>query len=161
MVTGWTDFSATRPGFVGPVVIALLVKWTGGWSGALLGIALAGLFAGGAVAVRASGAAVATAGRPSLTPGRKHRLKEQQQWAKYEIRPMPVQISTEIVALLGEDRDRDHRALRHWGFCNRAIHALLPGRRIAGTAVTAGRCPAPIPRCCTTPLACCGPAISW
>ena len=43
VVTGWTNFLGNSSGFVGPVVIALLVKWTGGWSGALLGIALAGL----------------------------------------------------------------------------------------------------------------------
>ena len=42
VVTGWTNFLGNSSGFVGPVVIALLVKWTGGWSGALLGIALAG-----------------------------------------------------------------------------------------------------------------------
>ncbi len=43
VVTGWTNFLGNSSGFVGPVVIALLVKWTGGWSGALLGIALAGV----------------------------------------------------------------------------------------------------------------------
>lgn len=42
VVTGWTNFLGNSSGFVGPVVIALLVRWTGGWSGALLGIALAG-----------------------------------------------------------------------------------------------------------------------
>jgi len=46
LVTGWTNFLGNASGFVGPVVIALLVKWTGGWSGALLGIALAGLCGG-------------------------------------------------------------------------------------------------------------------
>ncbi len=43
VVTGWTNFLGNASGFVGPVLIALLVRWTGGWSGALLGIALAGL----------------------------------------------------------------------------------------------------------------------
>jgi ACS family glucarate transporter-like MFS transporter len=43
IVTGWTNFLGNASGFVGPVLIALLVQWTGGWSGALLGIALAGL----------------------------------------------------------------------------------------------------------------------
>lgn len=42
-MTGWTNFLGNASGFVGPLMIALLVKWTGGWSGALLGIALAGL----------------------------------------------------------------------------------------------------------------------
>ena len=49
---------------------------------------------------------------------------------------MPVQISTEIVALLEKTETATIGHWRHWGFCNRAIHALLPGRRIAGTAVT-------------------------
>jgi ACS family glucarate transporter-like MFS transporter len=44
VVTGWANFLGNASGFVGPVMIALLVRWTGGWSGALLGIALAGLF---------------------------------------------------------------------------------------------------------------------
>ena len=56
--------------------------------------------------------------------------------AKYQIGPMPVQISTEIVALLEKTETATIGHWRHWGFCNRAIHALLPGRRIAGTAVT-------------------------
>ncbi len=43
IVTGWTNFLGNSSGFVGPVLTALLVQWTGGWSGALLGIALAGL----------------------------------------------------------------------------------------------------------------------
>jgi ACS family glucarate transporter-like MFS transporter len=43
IVTGWTNFLGNASGFVGPVLTALLVGWTGGWSGALLGIALAGL----------------------------------------------------------------------------------------------------------------------
>ncbi len=43
VVAGWTNFLGNASGFVGPVLIALLVRWTGGWSGALLGIALAGL----------------------------------------------------------------------------------------------------------------------
>ena len=43
IVTGWANFLGNSSGFVGPVITAYLVRWTGGWSGALLGIALAGL----------------------------------------------------------------------------------------------------------------------
>ena len=43
VVTGWANFLGNSSAFVGPVITAYLVHWTGGWSGALLGIALAGL----------------------------------------------------------------------------------------------------------------------
>lgn len=55
---------------------------------------------------------------------------------KYEIGPMPAQLSLEVVALLERTETATVGHWRHWGFCNRAIHALLPGRRVAGTAVT-------------------------
>jgi ACS family glucarate transporter-like MFS transporter len=42
LVSGWANCWGNSAGFVGPVVMALLVQWTGGWTGALLGIALAG-----------------------------------------------------------------------------------------------------------------------
>ncbi|HSU06535.1 MAG TPA: RraA family protein [Acetobacteraceae bacterium] len=56
--------------------------------------------------------------------------------AKYEIGPMPAQISAEVIALLEKTETATVGHWRHWGFCDRAIHALLPGRRVAGTAVT-------------------------
>ena len=56
--------------------------------------------------------------------------------AKYEIGAMPAQISVEVVALLEKTETATVGHWRHWGFCNRAIHALLPGRRVAGTDVT-------------------------
>jgi 4-hydroxy-4-methyl-2-oxoglutarate aldolase len=56
--------------------------------------------------------------------------------AKYEIGSMPAQISAEVVALLEDTETATVGHWRHWGFCHRAIHALLPGRRVAGTAVT-------------------------
>jgi 4-hydroxy-4-methyl-2-oxoglutarate aldolase len=56
--------------------------------------------------------------------------------AKYEIGPMPAQISAEVVMLLEKTETATVGHWRHWGFCDRRIHALLPGRRIAGTAVT-------------------------
>ncbi len=55
---------------------------------------------------------------------------------KYEVGPMPAQISAEVVALLEKTETATVGHWRHWGFCDRAIHALLPGRRVAGTAVT-------------------------
>jgi 4-hydroxy-4-methyl-2-oxoglutarate aldolase len=56
--------------------------------------------------------------------------------AKYEMGPMPAQLSAEVMALLEKTETATIGHWRHWGFCNRAIHALLPGRRVAGTAVT-------------------------
>lgn len=56
--------------------------------------------------------------------------------SKYEIAPMPAQISAEVIALLEKAETATVGHWRHWGFCDRAIHALLPGRRVAGTAVT-------------------------
>ncbi len=47
VVSGWANCWGNSAGFVGPVLTAFLVRWTGSWSGALLGIALAG--AAGAV----------------------------------------------------------------------------------------------------------------
>jgi ACS family glucarate transporter-like MFS transporter len=40
VVAGWTNCWGNSAGFVGPVAMAYLVRWTGGWSGALLGVAL-------------------------------------------------------------------------------------------------------------------------
>jgi ACS family glucarate transporter-like MFS transporter len=42
VVSGWANCWGNSAGFVGPVLTAALVQWTGSWSGALLGIALAG-----------------------------------------------------------------------------------------------------------------------
>ena len=56
--------------------------------------------------------------------------------AKYEIEPMPAQISAEVIALLEQAETATVGHWRHWGFCNRAIQPLLRGRRVAGTAVT-------------------------
>jgi ACS family glucarate transporter-like MFS transporter len=42
VVAGWTNCWGNSAGFVGPVITAYLVEWTGGWEGALLGIAIAG-----------------------------------------------------------------------------------------------------------------------
>ena len=43
IVSGWTNFWGNAAGITGPVLTAYLVRWTGTWSGALIGIALAGV----------------------------------------------------------------------------------------------------------------------
>ena len=56
--------------------------------------------------------------------------------AKYEIDPMPAQISAEVIALLEQAETATVGHWRHWGFCDRRIQPSLRGRRVAGTAVT-------------------------
>lgn len=55
---------------------------------------------------------------------------------KYDIGPMPPQLSAEVVALLEQTETATVGHWRHWGFCDRRIQPLLRGRRVAGTAVT-------------------------
>ena len=55
---------------------------------------------------------------------------------KYQINPMPPPISAEVIELLRQTETATVGHWRHYGFCDRRIQALLPGRRIAGTAVT-------------------------
>lgn len=43
--------------------------------------------------------------------------------AKYEIDPMPAQISAEVVALLEQAETATVGHWRHWGFCDRRICA--------------------------------------
>jgi MFS transporter, ACS family, glucarate transporter len=47
LVSGWTNFWGNAAGVAGPMLTQALVTWTGGWSGAMVGIAIAG--AAGAV----------------------------------------------------------------------------------------------------------------
>ena len=56
--------------------------------------------------------------------------------ARYELGPMPAQISAEVVGLLEQAETATIGHWRHWGFCDRGIRALLRGRRVAGTAIT-------------------------
>ncbi len=56
--------------------------------------------------------------------------------AKYEIEPMPAQLSAEVVALLEQTETATLGHWRHWGFCDRRIQPVLRGRRVGGTAVT-------------------------
>lgn len=56
--------------------------------------------------------------------------------SKYEIGPLPAQISAEVIALLEQ---AETATVGHWrfrGFCDRRIQPLLRGRRVAGTAIT-------------------------
>lgn len=55
---------------------------------------------------------------------------------KYQLGPMPAQISAEVVALLEQTETATVGHWRHWGFVDRGVQALLRGRRVAGTAVT-------------------------
>jgi 4-hydroxy-4-methyl-2-oxoglutarate aldolase len=55
---------------------------------------------------------------------------------KYEIEPMPPQISAEVIALLEQTETATVGHWRHWGFCDRRIQPLLRRRRVAGTAIT-------------------------
>ena len=43
LVSGWTNFWGNAAGVVGPMLMAALVRWTGGWSGAMIGLALSGI----------------------------------------------------------------------------------------------------------------------
>jgi regulator of RNase E activity RraA len=55
---------------------------------------------------------------------------------KYEIAAMPPRISAEVVELLRQAETATIGHWRHWGFVASGIQALLPGRRVVGTAVT-------------------------
>ena len=55
---------------------------------------------------------------------------------RYEIGPMPVALSAEVIALLEQTETATVGHWRHWGFCDRRIQPLLRRRRVAGTAVT-------------------------
>ena len=55
---------------------------------------------------------------------------------KYQVGPMPEQVSAEVIALLEQTETATVGHWRHWGFCNRGIQPLLRRRRVAGTAVT-------------------------
>jgi ACS family glucarate transporter-like MFS transporter len=43
LVSGWTNFWGNAAGVAGPMLMAALVRWTGTWSGAMIGIALSGV----------------------------------------------------------------------------------------------------------------------
>jgi 4-hydroxy-4-methyl-2-oxoglutarate aldolase len=55
---------------------------------------------------------------------------------KYDIEPMPPQISADVIALLEQTETATVGHWRHWGFCDRRIQPLLRRKRVAGTAVT-------------------------
>lgn len=55
---------------------------------------------------------------------------------RYEIGRMPAAISPEVAALLSRCETATIGHWRHWGFCNRQIQAINPGRTIVGRAIT-------------------------
>ena len=55
---------------------------------------------------------------------------------KYELGPMPEQISAEVIELLEQTETATIGHWRHWGFVDRRVQPVLRGRRVAGAAVT-------------------------
>ena len=51
---------------------------------------------------------------------------------KYDIDPMPAQISADVIALLEQTETATVGHWRHWGFCDRRIQPLLRRKRVAG-----------------------------
>ena len=125
IVSGWTNFWGNAAGVAGPVLTAYLVRWTGSWSGALIGIALAGV----------AGAVLWLFVHPQRGLVDRRPVKDLVM-GKYEIDPMPPQISGEVIALLEQAETATVGHWRHWGFCDRRIQPLLRRKRVAGTAVT-------------------------
>jgi len=54
----------------------------------------------------------------------------------YLIDPMPQQLPRAVMDLLMQVETATIGHSRHWGFVDRAVQPVLPGRRIVGTAVT-------------------------
>jgi len=54
----------------------------------------------------------------------------------YEIHAMPPQVDAALLGLLAQCRTESIGHHRHWGFIHGAIHAVMPERRVVGTAVT-------------------------
>lgn len=54
----------------------------------------------------------------------------------YDIRPMPVQIDSETISRLEKVETATVGHFLHSQFADSALRAVLPGRRVAGTAVT-------------------------
>ncbi len=52
------------------------------------------------------------------------------------VNPMPAQISADLVTLLEQVETATVGHFRHSGFVDRAIRAVMPQKRVAGTAVT-------------------------
>ncbi len=54
----------------------------------------------------------------------------------FDIRDMPPQVDPELLALLARCRTESIGHHRHWGFIHGSIKAVMPERRVVGTAVT-------------------------
>lgn len=67
--------------------------------------------------------------------------------ARYDIGSEPPAASLEVLALLSQVETATIGHWRHWGFCDRRIQGLLPGRRVVGRAITVA-----LPAACSTML---------
>ncbi len=54
----------------------------------------------------------------------------------FQINPLPAQLDPSLVSLLEGVETATVGHFRHWGFMDPGIGAVIPGRRVAGTAVT-------------------------
>lgn len=54
----------------------------------------------------------------------------------FVIQPMPPRLPAAVITKLGQTETATVGHTRHWGFMDRRIQAVIPGPRIAGTAVT-------------------------
>lgn len=54
----------------------------------------------------------------------------------FTVKPMPAQIDAGLIALLEKVETATVGHFKHSGFIDREIRAVLPGKRVAGTAVT-------------------------
>lgn len=54
----------------------------------------------------------------------------------YDVRPMPPQVDPDLLALLAQCRTESIGHHRHWGLVHGSIRAVMPERRVVGTAVT-------------------------
>ena len=55
---------------------------------------------------------------------------------EYVVEKMPAPVSSEVLELLRGVETATVGHWRHWGFVDRNVKAMLPGRRVVGTAVT-------------------------
>jgi 4-hydroxy-4-methyl-2-oxoglutarate aldolase len=55
---------------------------------------------------------------------------------EYVVEPMPPQVSAEALELLRGVETATVGHWRHWGFVDRKVRPMIPGRRVVGTAVT-------------------------
>src|SRR5688572_10099393 len=54
----------------------------------------------------------------------------------FVLRDLPIQVDPRIVAKLARMETATAGHIRQQGFCDRRIQSVMPGKRVAGTAVT-------------------------